>query len=246
MSKTTIFIDESGKPEVYSSKGTNLVKMGTASKHLILAAIRTNDHLALLQEVTDFKISLLKDPSLSSLFTPSYTLDSFHAQIDHLEIKNRFYTFINSLDIKIDVVVVDKLKCSPFLQENPHSMYSVMAGLLLKYITHKSEEVEIIFSRQDSKLRIKKLLQSEVDRNRLEFLNKYPDLNKDVQLTYKHNPHYTHAGLQVADYVAYAVFQVFEHSKIDYYDLIKNEIGVVRDICNRKYFARSNPLQLSN
>jgi len=246
MSKTTIFLDESGKPEIYSSKGINLVEAGSATKYLILAAVRTKDQLSLLQEVADFKSSLLKDPDLSFMFSSAYTLDSFHAQKDHLEIKNKFYMFINLLDIKIDVIVVEKLKCYPSLKENPHSMYSVMAGLLLNKITHKSAEVEIIFSRQDSKLRVRKELQSEVDRIRLEFLDKHPKLNQNVQLTYKHNPHYTHVGLQVADYIAYAVFQVYEHGKMDYYDIIKNKVGNIRDVCNKKYFTRSNPLRLSN
>ena len=38
--KNYIFIDESGKPEIYSAKGTNLVNKGTASKFLVLVAVR--------------------------------------------------------------------------------------------------------------------------------------------------------------------------------------------------------------
>jgi hypothetical protein len=35
--------------------------------------------------------------------------------------------FILTLDIKIDVVVVEKLKCYPALKENPERLYGVMA-----------------------------------------------------------------------------------------------------------------------
>ncbi len=88
-------------------------------------------------------------------------------------------------------------------------------------------------------------MQAEVDRLRLEFLGSHPALQQDVQVSYQHNPHYTHTGLQIADYVAYSVFQHFEFGKHCYLELIKNKIGHIHDICNKKHFTRSNPLQLS-
>jgi len=67
-----IFLDESGKPEVYSAKGTNLVQNGQATKFLILAAVRTNNQLLIQQQVTDFKGNLLKDTDLKSFFSSAY------------------------------------------------------------------------------------------------------------------------------------------------------------------------------
>lgn len=62
-----IFLDESGKPEVFSAKGVNLVANGAATKHLVIAAVKTTDHLSLQQGVTEFKNGLLKDPAISRL-----------------------------------------------------------------------------------------------------------------------------------------------------------------------------------
>ena len=61
MNDQWIFIDESGKPEVYSAKGINLIESGQASKFLILTAVRVEDQLKLQQDVTEFRLSLLKD-----------------------------------------------------------------------------------------------------------------------------------------------------------------------------------------
>jgi len=47
MNDQWIFIDESGKPEVYSAKGVNLIQTGQVSKFLILAAVRVEDQLKL-------------------------------------------------------------------------------------------------------------------------------------------------------------------------------------------------------
>ncbi len=237
-----IFLDESGKPEVFSSKGINLVEKRQASKFLVIAAIRTVNQLKLQQEITAFKLKLLQDKELTKIFSSSYSLDSFHASNDYPEVKERFYSFINELDIKLDILVVEKLKCFPGLQRNPGRLYGVMAGQLLKNLCHQTNRTEIIFSRKDSKLKLRKELEREVERVRLEYMQVHPNLDKIIKLSYFHNPHYSHGGLQVADYVAYAVFKVFEDNERKWYEMIKDKIGKIQDVCNKKYFTRSNPL----
>lgn len=237
-----IFIDESGKPEVFSSKGVNLVLKGNATKYLILAAVRSENQLHLQQQITDFRSQLLKDDTLTPIFSSGYALDAFHAQTDYPEVKGRFYKFISTLDTKIDVLVVEKLKCYDQLQRNPGRMYGLMAGQLLKNLAHQKIHTEIIFSRKDSKLKLRQELQLEVERVRLDYIRQHPKLQSTFDLHYYHNPHYSHGGLQVADYVSYAIFQVFESGKREWYEMIKDKIGKIQDICNKKYFTRSNPL----
>lgn len=59
MKNQWIFVDESGKPEVYSAKGVNLVEANLASKYLVLAAVRSSDQLSLQQKVTKFRFHTL-------------------------------------------------------------------------------------------------------------------------------------------------------------------------------------------
>ena len=240
-----IFIDESGKPEVYSARGLNLVEKGIASRYLVLAAVRTDDQLKLQQEITEFRLSLLKDKDLTSIFSSAYTLNAFHAQVDYPQVRKRFYEYINTLDVKIDVLVVEKLKCFAPLKQNPGKLYGVMAGQLIKNLTHQSENTEIIFSRKDSKLKLRQELEVEVEKVRLEYMQSHPQLDPSLKLSYHHSPHYSHGGLQVADYVAFAIFQVYERKVLEYYETVKGKIGKIQDICNKKYFTRSNPLELS-
>lgn len=237
-----IFIDESGKPEVYSTRGVNLVESGQASKYLVLAAVRSMDQLLLQQQVTEFRLSLLKDKSLTKIFSSAYSLDTFHAQTDYPEVKHRFYEFILTLEVKIDVLVVEKLKTYNALKMNPGKLYGVMSGQLLKNLCHQVEDTEIIFSRKDSKLKLREELSAEVERVRLNYLDNHPKLKPNLKLNYFHNPHYTHGGLQIADYIAYAIFQVYENKNREWYEIVKDKIGKIQDICNKKYFTRSNPL----
>ncbi len=242
LSHQWLFIDESGKPEVYSARGENLVKSNKSSKYLVLAAVRSDNQLHLQQQITEFRLSLLKDPSLTSIFSSAYSLDSFHAQTDYPEVKTRFYKFIPELPIKIDVLVVEKLLCYEPLKSSPGKMYGVMSGQLIKNLCHQAQETEIIFSRKDSKLKLRKELETEVERVRLGYMQNHPKLNPKLKLSYYHNPHYTHGGLQVADYIAYAVYQVLERDNRVWYEIVEKEIGKIQDICNQKYFTRSNPL----
>ena len=240
-----IFIDESGKPEVYSSHGENLVNKKKASRFLILAAVRSENQLEIQQQVTEFRLSLLKDTDLSKIFSSAYALDAFHAQTDYPEVKKKFYEYILNLPIKVDVLDIEKLLCYDSLKQNPGKMYGVMSGQLIKNLCHQFENTEIIFSRKDSKLKLRQELETEVERVRLDYLKIHPNLKPNLKLSYFHNPHYSHGGLQVADYISYAVFQVYERRNVKWYQIVKEKVGKIQDICNKKYFTRSNPLKLS-
>ena len=245
MKNQWIFVDESGKPEVYSAKGVNLIENNQASKYLVLAAVRSENQLELQQKITGFRLSLLNNKNLAKIFSSAYTLDSFHAQTDYPQVKEEFYRYILQLDIKIDVLVVEKLKTYDHLKQNPGKMYGVMSGQLIKNLCHQVENTEIIFSRKDSKLKLRQELETEVERVRLNYLDSHPKLKPNLKLSYFHNPHYSHGGLQVADYIAFSIFQVYENNNKEWYEIVKDKIGKIQDICNKKYFTRSNPLELS-
>lgn len=241
--KEYIFLDESGKPEVYSKKGINLVATKVSSKHLVIAAIKVPDQLSLQKEVTAVRLKILKNKKISSKFSTAYSLDSFHAQTDYPEVKQLFYKWIKNckLDLKITVIVAEKLKAYTSLQQNPAQLYAVVSGELLKRVLHTASEIEVIFSRRDATLKIRQNLELVINSARVSFTDKYK-LDGGAYIFYHHNPHYSHGGLQIADYIAHAVFQVFENNKREYYNIIKRRIGYIQDIFNKKSYSRSNPL----
>jgi len=240
---TCIFLDESGKPEVYSAKGTNLVEAGTATKHLVLAAVKTSDQLDLQRKITAFRSVLLNDEGLKGSFSAAYALDAFHAKNDYPEVRTRFYNFIASLKgVEVHVIVTEKLRCMSSLKRNPVTLYGVMSGLILQGICHQDIECEVIFSRQDNGKKVKDELELEVERICEQYWNQR---NKKIQLKYQHNPHYSHGGLQVADYAAYAVFQYYEKGNAEYLSLIKSKIRYLYHYNNKGRFTRSRPLELS-
>ncbi len=241
--KSYIFLDESGKPETYSRKGVNLVEAGTASKFLAIAAVKTENHLQLQEAVTEERLKMLRDPALTEKFSPAYSLNAFHAQTDYPEVKQKFYEWIrdNALDLKITVIVAEKLKAYSQLQRDPGRLYATVAGQLLKRFLHTEEHVEVVFSRRDASLKTRERLQLVVDTLRLDFAEKNK-VAPAANIAYYHNPHYTHGGLQIADYVAHAAFQIFEKENRKWWEIIKNRVGYTQDIFNKKSYSRGNPL----
>jgi len=241
--KSYIFLDESGKPEVFSHKGINLVQTGTASKYLVVAAVRTTDHLALQQAVTECRLKILKNEKLSDSFSPAYSLNAFHAQTDYPAVRKLFLDWIRNcrLELKISLIVAEKLKAYARLQRDPARLYATVAGQLLKRFLHTADNIEVIFSRRDASLRARERLNLVVDTLRIAYLKNHK-MEPKTAVRYYHNPHYTHGGLQIADYVAYAVFQVFERGNQEWYEIIKGRIGYIQDIFNKKSYPRGNPL----
>ena len=241
--KSYVFLDESGKPEIYSKHGANLLGKGTASKYLVISAVKVTDQLALQREVTKKRLEILNNKKLSLLFSPSYSLNSFHAQTDYPEVRLEFFKWIAEcrLDLKITVIVADKLKSYTTLQHDPGRLYATVAGQLLKRSLHNAENIEVIFSRRDASLKTRERLKKIVDKLRLDFAKKQKIPYQSL-LVYHHNPHYTHGGLQIADYLAYAIFQVFERKNRYWYEIIKERVGYIQDIFNKKSYSKDNPL----
>lgn len=95
-----IFLDESGKPEVFSARGVNLVEKKQATKYLVISAVRTENHLLLQQKIADFRADILRDVSLTKIFSTAYALDNFHASRDYPEVRKKFYSLLIILNLK--------------------------------------------------------------------------------------------------------------------------------------------------
>jgi hypothetical protein len=238
-----VFLDESGKPEVFSRKGTNLVQAGTASKYLVISAVRTDNHLAVQRAVTEFRLKLLKNENLVETFSPAYSLNAFHAQIDYPVVRKLFFEWIRDcpLDLKISVIVAEKLKAYPSLQQDAGRLYATVASQLLKRFLHTAEDIEVIFSRRDASLKARERLNLVVDTLRIAYAKDH-EIEPKTAVSYYHNPHYTHGGLQIADYIAYAVFQVLEKDNRQWYEIVKSRIGYIQDIFNKESYSRGSPL----
>ena len=139
------------------------------------------------------------------------------------------------------MLVADKEQAYEGFKRDRESFYNAMCGQLLKRILHTHEECSVIISRKDANLGIQENLNSEIDRLRLEYVEE-TGIDVLVKFNFEHNPHYSHSALQIADYVAWSVFRVFEDGERKYYEVLRDRISFIQDIFNKKVYTKENPL----
>jgi hypothetical protein len=236
-----IFLDESGRPEIMSARGENLLLSGKTSKYLTIAVVLTDDPLAIHREVTKARNDALNNPDFSELFTLEYCLDTFHAHSDKMEIKRFFLNRMREFDFKAQAIVAEKIKAMGAFKRDPERFYNSMCGLLLRSNLHKREIVEVVVSRKDTKLSVGKNFTDMINLYRNEYLARFGISFKSKIFT-RTKPHYSHSALQVVDYVAWAVHRAFETNDKSYYEVIESKISLIWDVFNKKYYTKRNPL----
>ncbi len=236
-----IFLDESGRPEIISSRGEDLLLTGKTSKYLTIAVVLTDDPLGIHREVTRAKNDALNNPDFAHLFTLEYCLDIFHAHSDKIEIKKFFLNRMRDFDFKAQAIVAEKAKAMGAFKRDPERFYNSMCELLLRSNLHKKESVEIVVSRKDTRLSVGKNFTDMLNLYRNEYLAKF-GITFKAKIFTRTKPHYSHSALQVVVYVAWAVHRAFETGDISYYKIIEPKISLVWDVFNKKYYTKRNPL----
>jgi hypothetical protein len=240
--KQYIFLDESGRPETITIKGKNLVAEGVTSEYLVICAVVTQNPMNIQRQVLNAKLAGLASTDLANHLSIKHSLEVFHASSDTEPIRQYVYRRIADMtDFKALILVAEKLKAYDSFQKNRDSFYNAMCGQLLKRVLHTHEECSIVISRKDSNLGIQKNLNTEIDRLRLEYFEEH-GIEVKTRFNFEHNPHYSHSALQIADYLAFSVFKVFENKERKYFELVKGQISFIQDIFNKKVYTKENPL----
>lgn len=240
--KQYVFLDESGRPEILSAKNEDLVEGGKTSKFLVICAVVTEDPFAIQEQVFTTKLQGIRSESLRKHLSVKRSLEVFHASSDSEPLRSYILEAIKNITgFKGLMLVADKNKVYEGFKRDRENFYNAMCGQLLKRVLHTHVECSIIISRKDSNLGIQKNLNAEIDRLRLEFFEEHGTEVK-TKLSFEHNPHYSHSVLQVADYLGWAVFQVFENNERKYFDVIKDKVSFIHDIFNKKVYTKENPL----
>ncbi len=153
---------------------------------------------------------------------PRIELEHFHCTEDNSHVRRKIFELL-AVEIavnSVDTVIVEKSKTGPALQV-PEKFYPNMLGYLLKYVlghtpTGIGELVIITDTIPVSRKRkaVEKAL-------KLVLAAKLPSTTP-----YKimHHASRSHYGLQVADYLNWAIYRKWEHSDKRAYDTIKHLI----------------------
>ena len=193
-----IYVDESG----------DLGMRG--SKYFVIAALKTKDPKSLeriIKRVRQRKLKkpLKKAPEIKANKSPPH-------------IRKYILEKISKQEVKINAIVVEKSMILPRLYEVKNRLYNYLAGILLKEF-NKDNEMIIIIDKKDTNALIRKDFDEYIAR-KLEIINN----KRNIKIFHKESQ--TCKGLQVVDFVAWAIFRKYEKDDEEYFEIIKNKTSV--------------------
>jgi hypothetical protein len=200
-----IFLDEGGDLTFDRKKG---------SEYFTLTGVLTKRPFALDSVLTDLRFDLIEEGT---------ELEEFHATNDRQATRNRVFASIrdNLGPLRVDSVVVQKRKTHPSVQ-HIERFYPEMLGYLLRY-TIREESLasasEVIVVTDKLPLKQKRRAIEKAVKTTLKRM-----LPSNVKHRVMHHDSRSCCGLQVADYLNWAIFRKWESGDERSYKLIESAL----------------------
>jgi hypothetical protein len=194
-----VFLDEAGNLD-FSKNGTRFFALGALTAE---RPFRTYPHLL------DLKYDLVE------LGT---NLEYFHAAEDTQAVRNRVFEVIQAhLTGRADTLIVEKRKTGPALRAEER-FYPEMLGYLLRYIVERelgNFTKLVVFTDRIPVQRKRKAVEKAVKQTLASMLP------SGVTYSVLHHDSKSNFGLQIADYLTWAVYRKWDRHDTRSYDLIR-------------------------
>ena len=242
--RTFLYFDESGSPAILGHHGKNLLKNGKTSKTFAVGYIQTENPRELLINLEKLRKDLMEDEYLQAIPSLKNLKNGFHANKDCLEVREKVFKLLKKSDFDAYIIVARKSE-NLFREKfnlNNKELYKFLVAKLLKNRMASYKNADIYFSEMGNILNIQNMTEALKDAVQKLNLNEKDNsirvfLQKSSQIPL----------LQVADYILWSVFQVFEHNEFRYFNFLKEKIKEIHDIFDGKsqigtFYNEKNPL----
>ena len=208
-----IFLDEGGNFD-FSVKG---------SKYFSLTCVSLFRPFHINNRLDGYKYDLLEHR-----IQPRLDLEYFHCADDNRHVKARVFDILaeDLPNHSVDAVIVEKSKTGPALRE-PVKFYPKMIGFLLRYTIEQahSEIGEVVVITDTIPLAKKKSAIEKAIKSTLHEM-----LRRDTPFRVMHHASKAHYGLQIADYMNWAILRKWEKSDCVIYDKVATKVRSEFDI----------------
>lgn len=117
-------------------------------------------------------------------------------------------------------IILEKKKVfSKYLKGNKHKLYNYICGVLASTMTFESKHLIVRIDRSKGKQALRDDFDEYVKRKCTE-----DDTNRKIEVY--HSWSHAWSGLQIVDFVSWAIFQKFEHGNGYYHKLIEKKINI--------------------
>ncbi len=200
-----VFIDESGDLG-FSEKST---------KYYVIASVETRNLLGLSRVIKKVRKTLGKKKKNIPEFK--------FARSDDI-IRERLLKRAVEEDLLFSAIVLQKQMVYNYLRNKKDKLYNYLTGFIAESLNYEySDEREF-------KIIVDKFIMSEEKRKEFNLYLKHRLLNNSYghsnppKIEIVHEDFQQHPGLQVADFVAGAVFQYYERGRCEFYKIIKPKL----------------------
>ncbi len=246
------FVDESGDPTFYNSKGRLIVGVEGCSKIFIMGFIETKNPNLIRSELKKLRISLINDKYLSDIPSMAKTSISFHAKDDCPEVRQAVYKKISEFDFKAQFIIARKIE-NVFRKTFKYSQdkfYDYLITRLFENVMHKNKVNVVYFAKRGSKNR-QKPLEKAIKTAITAFENKWnTQIADDLEFNIHAQMPSAESCLQVVDYMNWAVYRAFTKREMRYYKYIESKVSLLIDIYDTKnypqsYYHKRNPFHVN-
>ena len=244
------FVDETGDPVFYDSKGNLIIGQEGVSGLLGLGFIETDDPEKIRDEVSKLHSEIKSDAYLQAIPSASKTNRSFHAKDDAPEIRYLVYKMIASLDIKAQFIVARKIEkvFRNTFHSKENEFYDYLISQLFQNVLHRYSENHIYFFNRGNKTRQAQLefaIQSGIDK----FILKWKKKITTKIMIFPQTP-VGEPCLQIIDYLNWAVYRAFTRGEMRYFEMIRSKVSLVVDLYDQKkypdnWYTYKNPFDVT-
>lgn len=231
------FVDEAGDTSLFNREKKQIVFGDGASKFFMVGIARLHDPVGASQKLEALRQEFIADPYLQKV--PSFKTSSqyFHAKDDYYAIKRDVFRLVETLDAEVHIAVRRKTvlakQAALLFQESgkklsASAIYDDLVRRLLPGLIHKADENHILFAER-GKTFTNHTLTLALKKAQEECLRTYgipPHDNHFISQGYPRN----NAGLQIVDYLLWAVQRLFEREEDFYFEKLRSKYSLIIDV----------------
>lgn len=255
------FVDEAGDLTLFDRHGKIIVGQSGVSWTFMVGACHLPDPDLAARLLNELRANLLSDPYFRGV--PSMapqarkTALAFHAKDDIPEVRREVFRLIPALQPRIIVAIRRKHDLAREARDQLHitgvrfssdAVYDGLVSGCFRSLLHKAEENRITFARRGKSVR-EAALQDALNQAKRAF-NRQHGTNHDRPTLIASSVPSQHAGLQVTDYLLWALQRLYERQESRYFDAMATHYRLVMDLDDRRHnpygewFSDHNPLSL--
>ena len=193
-----LFVDESGDLGPYGSK------------YFTVVAVKVSDQNTMRRIMKKVRTNILKKKQKQ--------LSEIKANNSSRRVREYVLRNIASSDCAIFAVVIEKARIFSHLYEVKEKLYNYFCGVLLSGVRTESRKLIIVIDKRSKN----KLIREDLINYLKSRLNRS---HKDLSIEIYYNDSYTNAGLQVADFAAWAINRKFNTGDTEHYSKIEKKIS---------------------